>query len=176
MFYPMLKELSKRYHVYSIDMLGMGLSSRPKFECKTTEETIEFFVESLEKFRIAVGIEQFYLGGHSFGGYMACNYAAKYPSRIKKLFLISPVGMSRPEDMHKLEDYTAGMNFFKRQMFQFYLKFWTNKWSLTKIMQKISWLFAYLLKRFVTSRFDLSKDVSNTNILKKCSSFLKVAS
>jgi len=72
LYYPMLKQLSKKYKVYCIDMLGMGLSSRPKFDCESTEETIEFFVESLEQFRISLGIEKFSLGGHSFGSYMAC--------------------------------------------------------------------------------------------------------
>ena len=31
--------------------------------------------------------------GHSFGGYIAGNYTAKFPQHVKRLFLISPVGL-----------------------------------------------------------------------------------
>jgi pimeloyl-ACP methyl ester carboxylesterase len=40
----------------------------------------------------------FYLAGHSFGGYIAGNYAVKYPQYIKKLLLISPIGIRVPPD------------------------------------------------------------------------------
>src|SRR5690349_4626655 len=39
LFYQMLKELSKTHQVFCPDLLGMGLSSRPEFNCTTTEET-----------------------------------------------------------------------------------------------------------------------------------------
>jgi len=38
-------------------------------------------------------LKDFYLAGHSFGGYMMGNYATQYPYHIKKLLLISPVGL-----------------------------------------------------------------------------------
>ena len=46
-YYKMLKQLSRFYDIYCIDLLGMGLSSRPEFKCETTEETIYFFLESM---------------------------------------------------------------------------------------------------------------------------------
>ena len=36
---------------------------------------------------------QFYLVAHSFGGYMSGNYTCKYPQHVKKLLLLSPVGI-----------------------------------------------------------------------------------
>ena len=38
-------------------------------------------------------IKNFYLAGHSFGGYISALYALKYPSNIKKLLLLSPAGV-----------------------------------------------------------------------------------
>lgn len=35
----------------------------------------------------------FYLAAHSFGGYIAGNYALKYHEHIKKLLLLSPIGI-----------------------------------------------------------------------------------
>ena len=42
-FYKILKEMSKERIVYSIDILGMGLSHRPNFELNKPEEILEFF-------------------------------------------------------------------------------------------------------------------------------------
>ena len=44
-FYKILKDLSDKYKVYCFDLLGMGLSSRPQFNCETAEETINFFIQ-----------------------------------------------------------------------------------------------------------------------------------
>ncbi len=41
-------------------------------------------------------LTNFYLAGHSFGGYLAGNYLLKYHSHIKKLVLISPIGIRVP--------------------------------------------------------------------------------
>lgn len=44
-------------------------------------------------------LKGFYLAGHSFGGYICGHYALKYSHNIKKLLMLSPVGMpKRPED------------------------------------------------------------------------------
>lgn len=92
--------------VYALDMLGWGLSSRPKFQTKAiqgyesddTHATEQVFVESLEEWRKAHKIDKMVLGGHSMGGYLATAYAEKYPERIDRLILISPAGV--PDDQH----------------------------------------------------------------------------
>lgn len=74
----------------------MGASSRPEdFSDKfTPEQSIDYFVEYLEKWRVAMGdIKDFYLAGHSFGGYLVGNYAVKYHQHIRKLLLLSPIGV-----------------------------------------------------------------------------------
>jgi pimeloyl-ACP methyl ester carboxylesterase len=76
------KPLSERFKVYLIDTIGMSSSSRPKdFDRKSfdAETSISYFVEYLEKWRIAMNLTDFYLAGHSWGGYMVGNYAVKYP-------------------------------------------------------------------------------------------------
>ena len=46
-------------------------------------------------------LTNFCLAGHSFGGFLAANYALKHPNHVKKLLLISPIGIYVPtrEDM-----------------------------------------------------------------------------
>lgn len=36
---------------------------------------------------------EFFLAAHSFGGYLSGHYAFKYPTYVKKLLLISPIGI-----------------------------------------------------------------------------------
>jgi cardiolipin-specific phospholipase len=78
----------------------MGSSSRPedfKYEvddCFSAQETIDYFVDYLEKWRLAMdNLTDFILAGHSFGGYVVGNYALKYHQHIKKLLLLSPIGI-----------------------------------------------------------------------------------
>ncbi|KAI8320295.1 alpha/beta-hydrolase [Martensiomyces pterosporus] len=101
-YYRNYRELSEvdGWNIYSIDWLGMGRSSRPRYEsgrAKSEEARVAgaeaFFVESLEEWRKRVGIEKMMLCGHSFGGYMSALYALKYPEHVEKLVLISPIGI-----------------------------------------------------------------------------------
>ncbi|KAJ1892751.1 hypothetical protein LPJ66_006157 [Kickxella alabastrina] len=104
-FFRNYAELSKvdNWDVYSIDWLGMGRSSRPEYlgERSGSEDqrvacAERFFVESLEEWRKRMGLETMTLCGHSFGGYMSALYAMKYPERVEKLVLISPIGIPEP--------------------------------------------------------------------------------
>ncbi|OMJ09625.1 putative cardiolipin-specific deacylase, mitochondrial [Smittium culicis] len=109
-FFKNYKELSEidGINMYSIDWLGMGLSSRPEFEIdkslpieKQISKAEDFFVDSLENWRQEMGIEKMNLLGHSFGGYMSSIYALKYPERVNKLILESPMGLPEtPESVN----------------------------------------------------------------------------
>jgi pimeloyl-ACP methyl ester carboxylesterase len=52
----------------------------------------------MEAWRVAMNnLTGFYLAGHSYGGYLCGNYAVKFHQHIKKLILISPVGIRVPD-------------------------------------------------------------------------------
>ena len=103
-FYKNIEALSrpKGWRLYALDLLGMGRSTRPPFKinAKDRQESIteaeNWFIDSLEEWRKIRKLERFTLMGHSLGGYMAVSYALKYPGRLNKLILVSPVGI--PED------------------------------------------------------------------------------
>jgi pimeloyl-ACP methyl ester carboxylesterase len=44
------------------------------------------------------GFTNFILAGHSFGGYIGGLYALKYPENVKKLLMLSPIGMNKIPD------------------------------------------------------------------------------
>ncbi|KAI8055918.1 Alpha/Beta hydrolase protein, partial [Syncephalis plumigaleata] len=109
------------WRVYAIDWLGMGRSARVEFPSRPgkqtmeeyTEKTEEFFIDSLERWRIAQGIEKMTLAGHSMGGYMSSLYSLRYPERVERLVLISPVGIpeqpSVAEKVGAAAEATAGI-------------------------------------------------------------------
>ncbi|QDZ20715.1 cardiolipin-specific deacylase [Chloropicon primus] len=120
MFYHVLQELSRKgfEDVFAIDWLGMGRSSRPssglmsgrgypqrslfslnrREKEEVSDECIDFFVESLEKWREEMKIAKLQLVGHSLGGYLSTRYALAYPERVERLVLLSPVGVPEPEE------------------------------------------------------------------------------
>ncbi|XP_066546705.1 1-acylglycerol-3-phosphate O-acyltransferase ABHD5 isoform X2 [Amia ocellicauda] len=86
-----LEALSQQRTVYAFDLLGFGRSSRPQFSSEA-EKVENQFVESIEEWRVKVGVETMILLGHNLGGYLAAAYTLRYPSRIKHLILVEPWG------------------------------------------------------------------------------------
>jgi pimeloyl-ACP methyl ester carboxylesterase len=100
LFYKLMSTLSKMFRIYFIDIVGMGGSSRPdnfyRFRF-SPQDSIDYFIEYVEKWRQKVAIDNFVLAGHSFGGYIAGNYAVKYHRHVKKLLMLSPIGVRMPK-------------------------------------------------------------------------------
>lgn len=92
--------------VYALDWLGMGRSARVPFSVKAKRDDLpgrvseaeSFFVDSLEQWRIKMGLEKMTLIGHSLGAYFSTVYALKYPTRVNRLVLLSPAGVPRGPD------------------------------------------------------------------------------
>lgn len=123
-FYPNLDALSQVYdRVIAVDWLGMGGSSRlpntsavkMKPICSngmTPTKATEFFIDSFESFRKAMGVKRFVLAGHSLGGYLSAQYALKYHEDLAGLVLISPVGVPKlpePDRIMQSHELSWGM-------------------------------------------------------------------
>ncbi|ODQ55455.1 alpha/beta-hydrolase [Saitoella complicata NRRL Y-17804] len=108
LFYRNFDDLSKSpdWKLYALDLLGMGNSGRPPFKIRSKDsqakldEAEAFFTDALEEWRQERKLEKFTLAAHSLGGYLGVSYALKYPERVEKLILISPVGI--PEDPYAM--------------------------------------------------------------------------
>ena len=155
MYYKMLKQLSKKFRVFCIDFIGMGLSSKTKFECTNTDETIDFIVTSIDKWREAVGLNTFFLAGHSFGGYLSGQYALAHQDKVKKLILLSPVGFTKHEEETRIEDIKKRLGFFKGLLFGFFMKVWENKTTPTTFVKNHPWIASYFIKNYVYKRFHM---------------------
>jgi len=85
-----ITELSEKYTVYAPDLPGYG-GSQPLVGDYFIPELSEF----LGSFASNLGLEKFYLVGHSLGGGIALDYALKSPQKIKKLVLVSSLCLGR---------------------------------------------------------------------------------
>jgi len=153
LYYKMLKELSQRFRVFCMDHVGMGLSSRDGFHCTSTEETIELFVESVEEWRKAIGVETFYLAGHSFGGYVGTHYTKKYEFRVQKLVLLSPAGVTRYEKEPTVEEASKKYNFIGRFIYGYAMKNWQNRVSPNSLTRGNPWISKWILKTYINYKF-----------------------
>lgn len=78
--------LKRHFHVTAPDLPGFGDSSRDASASYAVEEQVDR-VHALTE---ALGLTSFHLGGHSMGGAIAGLYAARYPNRVKSLWLLAP--------------------------------------------------------------------------------------
>lgn len=79
-----LDRLARTRSVVFYDQRGTAASSDSR-----GDETIDKYVEDVEAVRKAIGSPKVDLIGHSFGGYLALAYTAKYPDRVRGLVLVS---------------------------------------------------------------------------------------
>ncbi len=87
------------------DQLGSAYSDQPDDPALWT---VERFREEVEQVRSALGLEKFYLYGHSWGGMLAIEYALNYQSHLKGL-IISNMTAS-------IASYVAYINKLRRQL------------------------------------------------------------
>ncbi len=82
--------LSSEHRVFAPDMAGFGFSDKPG------TYGMARWVEQLDGFFSAVGIERASLVGNSFGGGLALAFADRWPERVDRLVLMGSVGVSFP--------------------------------------------------------------------------------
>jgi pimeloyl-ACP methyl ester carboxylesterase len=96
---PVMQKLSGQFRCIALDLLGFGESSKPKLKY-----TIWHQVEFLQEFIAAMQLKNFYLAGHSYGGWTASAYAIAQldngndtsnigTSNLQGMFLIAPAGI-----------------------------------------------------------------------------------
>jgi pimeloyl-ACP methyl ester carboxylesterase len=81
-------QLKDHYRIIRMDLPGFGLSQHMTERAQyTPEHSLALFDKVVASF----GLEKFYLGGNSLGGFLSWYYAATYPERVQKLILVDPI-------------------------------------------------------------------------------------
>ncbi|MGP4065768.1 alpha/beta fold hydrolase [Oceanobacillus sp. M65] len=75
--------LEENLQMIYLDQRGCGRSEHSPIQ----DYSLKRVVEDIEALRIHLGIEEWWIIGHSFGGILAVNYASKFPNRMKGMIL-----------------------------------------------------------------------------------------
>lgn len=81
--YPWLDPLGEQMRLVYYDHRGNGRSGRPPSETLTFEQ----FCSDADALRDYLGFERVGVMGHSYGGFIALEYALRYPERLSHLIL-----------------------------------------------------------------------------------------
>jgi len=91
------------------DQLGSFYSDQPDFTQPENQQylTLDYYLSELEAVRKQLGLDQFYLLGHSWGGLLAQEYALKYGDHLKGLVVMSMID--------NIAEYTVNINALRDQ-------------------------------------------------------------
>lgn len=93
-------QLAATFQVYTPDLLGFGLSGRAlSFDLNHAADEIVQWMDQ-------VGLKQVHIVGHSMGGYIAIDLAARFPAYIDRLVLVSAA--ARATAAHQQLYFAAG--------------------------------------------------------------------
>lgn len=87
-----LADLGVRVSMY--DQLGSYFSDQPDFSDPAIRDsylTFDYYIDEIEEVRQKLGLDHFYLLGHSWGGLIAQEYALKYGQHLKGLIIMSMI-------------------------------------------------------------------------------------
>ena len=109
---PWLDPFSKDFSLIYYDHRGNGRSARPPFETLSHKN----FVEDAEELRKLLGFHKFILLGHSYGSFIALEYAIRYSQNLSHLILVGTAASyeflepCRKNALQRLKDYNLDTN------------------------------------------------------------------
>jgi len=77
--------LEENLEMVYLDQRGCGRSEHSQRQ----DYSLSKLIDDIEGLRIFLGIEEWYVMGHSFGGILAVNYASRFPERTKGIILLN---------------------------------------------------------------------------------------
>lgn len=104
MFDEFADRAQSRFHLIALDQRGHGDSDW----ASDGDYSRDAFVNDIEGFRQALGLESFTLVGHSMGGLNSVAYAVKHPERVKALVLVDVGPESAKEGVDNIVRFTRG--------------------------------------------------------------------
>jgi pimeloyl-ACP methyl ester carboxylesterase len=85
---PVLDALARRYTVIAPDLLGHGLSDKPR-----ADYSVGGYANGMRDLLTVLGIDKVTVLGHSFGGGVAMQFAYQFPERTERLILVGSGGL-----------------------------------------------------------------------------------
>jgi pimeloyl-ACP methyl ester carboxylesterase len=88
MWAPNIADFSKDYRVYAVDVMGQPSKSIPTEPIGNPDEYAVWLGDTLD----GLHLDRVFLGGQSYGAWLALNFALAAPDRVRRLVLLSPGG------------------------------------------------------------------------------------
>ncbi len=104
MFDEFAERMQDRYRLFALDQRGHGDSDWSE----SGDYSRDAFVEDLEGFRQALGLEKFVLIGHSMGGLNAVSYVNRYPGHVTALVLVDVGPEASKQGVDNIVRFTRG--------------------------------------------------------------------
>mgnify|MGYP000418634162 CR=1 FL=1 len=121
-FEPMATEISRQgYQTILYDQRGTGQSKLNSLDSTTI--TMDLMVKDIEAIRKDLGLEEWMILGHSFGGIMMNYYASQHPERVAGMIASSSGGV----DLALLEDGGTSITSRLTAMERDSLSYWRNR-------------------------------------------------
>jgi pimeloyl-ACP methyl ester carboxylesterase len=132
---PLIEQLKQHCRCITLDLLGFGESSKPQIRYDVATE-----VAFVRQVALTLGLDSYYILGHSFGGWVAAAYALKYPASVKGLLLAAPAGI-------RDDSFCGRYDHLRPLLWQIpvvdwvleLLKFSTKIIGKSEVLEKISW-------------------------------------
>lgn len=104
-FSQIIPDLSKDYHVVATDLIPFGFSSKNTDILLSKENISEYLFKSLKE----IGVDDFFLIGHSMGGEVAINLLLNHPEEVERLILIDSAGYNENNQSTPKNQYLASL-------------------------------------------------------------------
>lgn len=85
--------LKDSFEIIRMDIPAFGLTG-PR---QDNDYSIEMYVNFIDKFMNAIGIDSFLIAGNSLGGEIVWQYALQHPEKVGKMILLDPAGIEHDE-------------------------------------------------------------------------------
>ena len=85
---PVIDTLARRYTVIAPDLLGHGLSDKPR-----ADYSVGGYANGMRDLLTVLGIDKVTVVGHSFGGGVAMQFAYQFPERTERMVLVASGGL-----------------------------------------------------------------------------------
>jgi len=110
---PQMYQLAEDHFVIFYDQRGCGESTAPIDEQSINVAT---FISDLEAIRKAYNVGRIAVIGHSWGGFLAIQYAIKHPEAISKLILSNSMSATSEDLALFLKEWIKRMGPFKKEI------------------------------------------------------------
>jgi pimeloyl-ACP methyl ester carboxylesterase len=87
---PVISALARRFTVIAPDLLGHGLSDKPR-----ADYSVGGYANGMRDLLTVLGIDKVTVVGHSLGGGVAMQFAYQFPERTERMILVAPGGLGR---------------------------------------------------------------------------------